>query len=176
MHLLALVLAFLLGFLASQLMGLYDTHSDEKFKKQVLNDLLNIRITGGQNKVLLHEVLRLLRQKPILTKGIVTIMPKQIQVGETAQAVLKGVDQNGNAFPLDATYVVTPTASAPSDVNVGPVSPDGSFQLTGVAADSADSIGAQITRPDGVVLTATPDILTILAPPPVLTSVTVSLQ
>ena len=159
-----------------RLMGIFDTHSDEKFKKKVLEELGYIRVITGKNNLLLHEIRHLLRQKPHLTRGRIIVMPKQIQVGETAQAVLQGVDQFGNPFPLDASYSVVPTASAPADVSVGPVNPDGSFTITGIAADPGDSIGAQVTRPDGTVITFSPDTLVIAAPAPVLTAGAVVLQ
>ena len=157
-------------------MGIFDTHSDEKFKKFVLEELGYIRVIAGKNNLLLHEIRHLLRQKPHLTRGRLIVMPKQIQVGETAQAILQGVDQFGNPFPLDSSYTVVPTASAPGDVSVGPVNPDGSFTITGLAADAGDAIGAQVTRPDGTVIAFTPDTLVIVAPAPVLTAGAVVLQ
>lgn len=160
----------------AKVMGIFDTHAFEKFKKKVLEELATLRFITGQNNILLHEIRHILKNKPHLVKGKVKIMPKQIQVGETAQAVLQGVDQFGQPFPLDATYTVVPTASNPSDVSVGPVNPDGSFTLTGIAADAGDSIGAQVTRPDGTVISFTPDVLTIVAPAPVLTGGAVVLQ
>lgn len=103
-------------------------------------------------------------------------MPKTINAGETATATIQGFDQFGKAFPLDATFQVAYTQSNSADATFGPTNPDGSASLTANTADT-DTIGAIITRPDGTVVTATPDVLTINAAAiPVLTTATVVLQ
>ena len=128
----------------------------------------------------LQEVEHDVHPKPVpqLFQGKVNLMPKTIQVGGTSLATLVCLDQNGQPFTLDATYKEQYSASAPADVTVGTPNADGSATITGVAADPGDTIGCSITRPDGVVITAGTDVLTITpAPPPtpVLTSATVVL-
>ena len=98
-------------------------------------------------------------------------MPKTIPVGGTSLATLVCKDQNGQPFTLDATYKETYAASAPADVTVGTPNADGSATITGVAADPGNTIGATVTRPDGVAVTLTTDTLVITgATGPVLTS------
>ena len=105
-------------------------------------------------------------------------MPKTIPVGGTANAAIVGLDQNGKPFTLDATYTVAYASSAPADESFSPVNPDGSDTIAALAASAAsgDQISATITRPDGVVITATPDVLTITPVTPVLTSASVVLS
>jgi len=125
-----------------------------------------------------REILGRLQQQPILTKARISIMPKTVPVGGTANAVIKGVDQNGQPFVLDATYKVTYQSSAPADESFSPVNADGSDTIAALApsAASGDQISASITRPDGVVINATPDVLTITAATLVLTSASVVLS
>jgi hypothetical protein len=158
-------------------MSHFDEHDRRKYEAEVIALLESIRSHVGATDVTTKQILQLLKQKPHLTKARIVIMPKQIQVGQTAQAVIQGFDQNGNPFPLDSSYGVTYSASNPADVSFSsPVNPDGSDTITGLAVDAGVAIGATITRPDGAVVSATADTLTIVAPPPVLTTATVVLQ
>jgi hypothetical protein len=122
------------------------------------------------------EILQLLRQKPILLEARVEIMPKTIQVGQTATATLQTTWSDGQTHTLDSTYQVSYAAANPSNVSFAPPAADGSDVVTGVAADPGDAISAVITRPDGAVVTASSDILTIVAPAPTLVSATVVLS
>jgi len=130
---------------------------------------------------LLQEIFNELQNPPPaqqLKQGKVNLMPKTIQVGGTSLATLVCLDQNGQPMTLDATFKEAYSASAPADVTVGTPNADGSATITGVAPDPGDTIGCAITRPDGVVITASPDVLTITPPPPppqVLTSASVVL-
>ncbi len=117
------------------------------------------------------------RLTPTLTRARITIMPASIQVGKTATATIQGLDQNGQPFPLDETYTVQYSASAPADVSFGAPNPDGSVVITGVNPDAGDNILASITRPDGVVIQTNADTLTVTAATvSVLTSATLSLK
>lgn len=113
------------------------------------------------------QALALLARRPLLTKASVSIMPKTIAVGERANATIQAFDQFGNPFPLTGLKVQY-TASDPNPVSFGDVQADGSDTITAVAvdADPGDQIGANITRADGTVITATPDVLIITTPPP----------
>jgi hypothetical protein len=122
------------------------------------------------------EILQLLRQKPILLQARIKIMPKTIQVGQTAVAELQTIWSDGQTRMLDSTYQVTYAAANPSNVSFAPPAVDGSDVVTGVAADPGDAISAVITRPDGTVISASPDTLTIVAPAPTLVSATVVLS
>lgn len=122
---------------------------------------------------LLHEVRQIQNiLEPKLSKGQVTLQMKTIQVGATANATLALLDQNGAPFTIDSTYSVVYTASNPASVSISAPNADGSATITGVAADPGNTIGATVTRPDGVAVTLTPDTLVITAttPTPVLTS------
>lgn len=114
---------------------------------------------------------------PALTSARLSIMPATIPVGGVANAVINGLDQNGQPFVLDATYKVVYRAATPADVDFGAPNPDGSCQITGVGVDAGDAIVADITRPDGFVITTSSDTLTIVpaTATPVLTSATLSL-
>lgn len=119
--------------------------------------------------------------KPRLTSAILKLkdieMPKTVNIGETAQAVITGLDQNGSLIALDATYTVAYQASNPADVSFGTPNADGSNTVTAVAPDTGDVISAIITRPDGQQITTTSDTLIVNAPAvPVLTSATLVLQ
>lgn len=123
----------------------------------------------------LHSILGLLKPVPFYAR--ITTMPKSIEVGQTATAMLQVVGTDGAPFVLDSTYTVTPSAATPASVSFGPVNADGSFIITGVAADAGDSIGATITGgPKNVSVVATPDVLTITAGAVVPASATVVLQ
>jgi len=122
-----------------------------------------------------NEILKLLRQKPILLQARVQVMPKTVQVGQTATSTLTTVWSDGQTHVLDSTYQVTYNAANPSNVSFAPPASDGSDVITAVAVDPGDSISATITRPDGVVVTASPDVLTITAPPVTLVGATVVL-
>jgi hypothetical protein len=141
---------------------------------KLLRELLE---TAEEQLVALQEILQVLR-RPILTFARVTIMPKTVPVGGTANAVIQGLDQNGQPFVLDATYKVAYQSSTPADESFSPVNADGSDTIAALAASPAagDQISATITRPDGVVISATPDVLTITAATPVLTSASVVLS
>src|ERR1035438_5709774 len=137
--------------------------------------LKGIRADLGILIVRFNELLSLLRQKPHLKSARVFLMPATINVGQTANAVILALDQNGQPFTLDSTYQVAYNASAPADVSFSPVNPDGSDTVAGVNADPGDAISATITRPDGVVINASADTLTVTAAAAVLTSASVSL-
>lgn len=109
---------------------------------------------------------------PKLEKGKVILMPKTINVGETANATLALVGTDGNPFTIDSTYTVVYAASNPGNVSIATPNADGSDTLTGVATDPGDVIGATITRPDGSTLSLTTDTLTInsVTPPVTLAS------
>ena len=157
-------------------MSHFDKHQRHLHEAEELKELREIKKSLSDILRALTQILLLLKQKPHLSKGKVIVMPKTIEVGQTAQAVLQGVDQNGNPFPLDASYRVQPTASNPADVESGTPNPDGSFVVTALAVDPADMIGAQVTRPDGTTITFDPDTLTIEPATPVLTTGKVVLQ
>lgn len=109
---------------------------------------------------------------PKLSHGQVILQMKTIQVGGTSLATLALLDQQGAPFTIDSTYSVAYTASNPTTVSVGASNADGSATITGLAADPGNQIGATVTRPDGVLVTLTPDVLVIteVTPVPVLTS------
>lgn len=116
---------------------------------------------------------------PNLHSARIQIMPKTVKVGEVAKATIVGLDQNGQPFTIDTTYQVAYSASSPADVSIGTPGIDGSADVTALAEDVGDVISAVITRPDGQVVIASADTLTIepAAPPaPVLTSASVVLQ
>jgi hypothetical protein len=106
------------------------------------------------------------RLTPKLQKGSVNLMPKTIAVGGTSLATLALVDTTGAPMVIDATYTVQYSASNPASVSVGTVNPDGSAVITGVSADPGNTIGATVTRPDGVVITLSSDTLVITAVTP----------
>jgi hypothetical protein len=152
----------------------------EDFKVLRLLEEISIRlgyVVHLEGKILTKEdeILALLKTRPILTKASIDLMPKTIEVGQTANAVINAVDQFGNPFPLTG-LAVQYVASIPGDVTFGPVNPDGSDTITGVNADAGNAISANITRADGTVITAAPDTLTITPAVPVLTSATVVLS
>lgn len=155
---------------------MFEEHARRKHEAEELQVLKDIRRLEGQQVLILSDIRSLLKQKSILTQARIIVMPKQIEVGQTAQAVVQGFDQNGGAFPLDATYSVVPSGSNPSNATFSAPAPDGSFVATGVAVDPGDVIGASITRPDGVVIQAATDTLTIVPVPLVLTTAKVVLQ
>lgn len=154
---------------------LFDEHARRKHEAEELQLLKDIRRLAGQQVLILSDIRSLLKHKPILTQARITIMPKTIEVGQTAPVVLQGFDQNGGAFPLDATYKVVPSGSNPSNATFSAPTPDGGFVATGVAVDPGDVIGASVTRPDGVVIQAATDTLTIVPVPLVLTTAKVVL-
>lgn len=154
----------------------FEEHARHQVEALEIKLLQQIARTLGHIQLVVTEILQLQKHKPILVKGKVFIMSKSVVVGSSVLAVIQGFDQNGNPFPLDASYKVAYAASAPSDVSFGAVNPDGSDVVTGVAADPGDSISATIQRPDGVVISADPDVLVVTAPVPVLTSTKVVLQ
>ncbi|SRR5258708_7721352 len=150
-------------------------HDHYKFQAEVLGQLRELRRAVGRNEKRLEVILDILRHKSILSKARVTVMPKTISVGETATATIQGLDQFGKAFPLDATYQVVYNQSNPADATFATPGPDGTALLTANVADT-DIIGATITRPDGSVVTAGTDTLTINPPVAVLTTANVVLQ
>jgi len=156
-------------------MAIISTHEALRFKWEVLEDLEYIRKKVSENNLLLHQVLSLLKQRQILVSAEIVVMPKQIEVGQTAEATIQGKDQNGSPIVLDSTYKVAYQASDPAGVTFGTPNADGSDTVTGNVAES-ETISAVITRPDGVQVTATGDTLTIVPQPPVLTSAAVVLQ
>ena len=154
----------------------FSEHARREHEGKELLLLEQINKGVWQGVLILSDIRSLLKQKPILIKAKVIIMPKTIPVGGTAQAAIQGFDQNGKPVVLDSTYTVTPSASAPSDVSFSPVNPDGSFTVVGVNADPGDSIGASITRPDGSVIQASADVLTVTAAASVLATANVVLS
>lgn len=123
----------------------------------------------------LHEIIEeveeiLQDQSPKLAKGKVHLQMKTISVGGTSLATLSLVDTTGKPMTIDATYKVTPTATNATSVTVGSPNPDGSFLLTAVTVDAGNTIGATVQRPDGTVITLTPDTLVITAPAQTLAS------
>ena len=102
-------------------------------------------------------------------------MPKTIEVGQTATAVISGFDQFGKPFPLSSSDSISVTASVGADVTFdAPVfNADGtvSVVITGVNPDAGDSISATVDT-----ITTNADVLTINAPAAVLTSATLTLQ
>jgi hypothetical protein len=96
-----------------------------------------------------------------LTKGQVNLQMKTIPVGGTTLATLALKDQNGAPMTIDATYKVVYAASNPASVTVGTPNADGSCTITGVAADTGNTIGATVTRPDGVAITLNTDTLAV---------------
>ena len=102
-------------------------------------------------------------------------MPATINVGQTSTATIQGSDQFGQPFAV-AGLAIAYVPSDPQNVTLAPVGADGSDIITGVAPDASESIGANITRADGVVIQASADVLTInAAPVPVLTTAKVVL-
>jgi hypothetical protein len=112
----------------------------------------------------LNQLINLL--SPHLTQGKVQLDMKTIQVGGTSLATLALLDQNGSTMVIDSTYTVQYSASAPGDVSLAPPNQDGSATITGVNANPGVTIGAVVTRPDGVQVTLTPDTLVITAVTP----------
>ena len=151
---------------------------DDKLDRKILAECQAIHAIVKRNHHLLLEIQATLARMSALTFARVIIVPKTIQVGQTAQAAIQGLDQNGQPFPLDSTYQVVYTASSPSDVTITTPNPDGSATITGVNPNPGIQVGATITKPDGSTVTATPDTLVIQAvtPTPVLTSASVVLS
>jgi hypothetical protein len=145
---------------------------------EVIELLRGIRQDAGTLILRFNELLTFLRQTPRLTKARIILMPKSVTVGGTANAAIVGLDQNGKPFTLDSTFTVAYASSNPADESFSPVNPDGSDTVAALAASPAggDQISATITRPDGVVISATPDVLTITPVVPVLTSASVVLS
>jgi pyruvate kinase len=116
--------------------------------------------------------------KAVVRKNLIvrlTVMPKTIQVGQTATAVLKATGTDGNPFKLTSADQVALLAGTAQDVTIGtPVfMDDGSVEilLTGVNPDASDPITATV---DGV--TSNADTLTIEAAAVTVASVNLTLQ
>jgi hypothetical protein len=143
--------------------ALCELHSEENRELRDLEGLSKKvhRVEDEQN-ILSKKLDQILdRLLPKLEKGSVNLMAKTIAVGGTSLATLALVDTTGAAMVIDATYRVTYAASNPASVSIGAVNPDGSAVLTGVSADPGNTIGATVTRPDGVVISLSPDTLVI---------------
>lgn len=151
-------------------------HETREHQEDEIEILRGIRADLGILILRFNELLNILKRKPHLTSARTIVMPKTIQVGQTANAAIQGLDQFGKPFPLDATYQVAYSAATPADVSFSPVNPDGSDTVAGINPDAGDAISATITRPDGVVITASADTLMITAATPVLTSAAVVLS
>jgi len=159
-------------------MASFEEHEQREQHREEIELLRQLLTTAGQQLVTQREILQVLATRSILTKARVIITMKTVQVGGTANAVIQGLDQNGQPFPLDATYKVAYQSSTPADESFSPVNPDGSDTIAALAASPAagDQISATIQRPDGVVISATPDVLIITPAVPVLTSAKVVLS
>lgn len=145
-------------------------------EEQELAVLRDIRRSLG-HLVLITGDIRDLLKRPTLVKARITLMPKTVNVGETATAVIQGFDQNGQPMTLDSSYTVAYSASNPAAVQFAPPNPDGSDTITALAPEPSDSISAVITGgPNAVNVTATADVLTINAAASVLTTANVVLQ
>lgn len=175
-YLFSLVVVLLLGILLGVLFGptrkvlhQYTWSPDVSRKKYKLRRELKEILEDVRE--LTEELEELLEdQNPKLEKGKVHLQMKTISVGGTSLATLSLVDTTGKPMTIDATYKVTPTAVNSTSVTVGTPNPDGSFLLTAVTVDAGNSIGATVTRPDGTVITLTPDTLVITAPTQTLAS------
>lgn len=125
----------------------------------------------------LNEIRDLLKPAPpILTQARCITVPKTVNVGDSFNVAIAGLDQFGQPFPLDANYSVTYGASNPAAVQLpSPPQPDGSGGGTALAADPSVLISATITGPGGLSVNATADTLTInaIVVPPALTSASV---
>lgn len=102
-------------------------------------------------------------------------MPKTITVGQTSTAHIVATGTDGNPFILTASDTIALTASTPADVTFGTptFNADGSVDVvvTGVNADSGDSITAQVDT-----VTTNADVLTITAPVVTVATATLTLQ
>lgn len=148
----------------------HDDRDDKAFRKELLHKLSRLVKIG-------EDILSVLQRTPILSKARLTLMPKTVEVGQTATAVLQGLDQFGHPMSIDSSYSVSYQASNPADVSFGTPNPDGSDVITAVAADPGDSITAVVSGgPKNVSVTSSSDVLVINAPAPVLTSVNLVLQ
>lgn len=157
-------------FLMDTFFNRHDDKAEAQFRKDVLHKLSRLVKVG-------EDILFVLQRAPILSKVRLILMPKQVEVGGTATAILTGQDQFGQPFPIDGSYTVTYQASNPADVSFGTPNPDGSDVITGVAIDPGDSITAVVSGgPKNVSVTSSSDVLTVVAPAPVLTTVTLALQ
>lgn len=169
-YLFSLIVVLLLGILLGVLFGptrkvchqytwspdvSHKKQKDRKFRRELKEILADVREIIEELEELLQD------QSPKLQKGKVHLQMKTISVGGTSNATLSLVDTTGKPMTIDATYKVTPTASNPASVTVGTPNPDGSFLLTAVTVDSGNTIGATVQRPDGTVITLTPDTLVI---------------
>lgn len=121
----------------------------------------------------LREIRDELKPK-FLSRARLHLMPKTVTVGQTANAVISGVDQFGNPFPLTSADTISIAASTPADVTFGAVTFPGDgtalVVVTAVNADPGDGITATVGS-----FTAT-DTLTIEAPAPALAGVKLVLQ
>jgi hypothetical protein len=139
--------------------GPYDRENRELLRR-ILEAVESARETDGRILNTVHRIEQFLIKRPRLIGGKVVLDMTQIQVGGTATATLVGVWSDGQQHSLDSTFQVQPLASNPSDVSVSTPGSDGSFVITGVAADAGDSITANVTRPDGTVISFTADTVT----------------
>jgi hypothetical protein len=125
----------------------------------------------------LVEEVRLIRKilQPKLFVTEITIMPKTIQVGQTAVAHITGTGSDGNPFKFTTSDSVSLAAVVPADVTFAAptFNADGSVDVlvTGVNPDAGDAISSTV---DGVV--SNQDTLTITAVPVTLKSVSLTLE
>ena len=148
--------------------------SESELERVEIRALWRIWLREGDIIDLLGKIIKLLTPK--LYSARIDVMPKTVHVGDVSKATLVGLDQNGQPFPIDATYQVAYSAANPATATFGVPAADGSADVTAVAADPGNAISAAITRPDGQVIQASPDTLVIEAAAAVLTSASVSLQ
>lgn len=119
-------------------------------------------------RVILHKEFA-----PHLTRLELTLMPKTVQVGQTATAHITATKADGTPFPITSSDTLTLAAATAADVTFGTptFNADGSADVvvTAVNADPGDAITATL---DGVASNS--DTLTITAAGPA--TVTLALQ
>jgi hypothetical protein len=119
------------------------------------------------------HAIRTILARPHLTRLELSIMPKTIEVGQTAVAHLTGVGSDGNPFAFTAANNITMSGDANASFGPPTFNADGSADVvvTALAVDPADDISATV---DGV--GSNRDTLTIVAAAPTLSTVTLTLQ
>jgi hypothetical protein len=108
-----------------------------------------------------------------LTESRITLMPKSINVGQTANAVISATKADGSPFAITTADTVALVAANPANATLGApvINADGTVTVpvTGAAPDPGDAITATV---DGVA--SQPDTLTVTTAAPA--TVTVTLQ
>jgi hypothetical protein len=148
--------------------------NDERSEEHIERELRRIREALEDISKTFKQVRDILRsQQSHISVTRISIMPKTIQVGQSATAHITAAKADGSPFLITSADQVSLTAQVPADVSFGTpvINADGSVDIpvTGVNADAGDQIAATV---DGIV--SAPDTLTITAAAP--TTVTLTLQ